>query len=381
LSVSIGTEAPVRVAYDARHAARGLGISTFLVHLAQELVALGSVELIWLGDPALAPAGVTSFARPDRLPYPVLDGPLGRVLAGRLRADVMHFAGNTGWAKPGPVPAVLTLHDLIFLSGSVHGRSARQIVGHRYERWLLMRAVSAATVVAVPTQTVAREVRARLGTATDPHVVYEGVSPPARVAGYVSREPLGAPHGRTGAPRRPYLVAFAGRDPRKRTAAIVDAWRSVASLGIDLRLLASGGLAPELRASLTPEVALGNVEILDHLPRPDLWEVIAGALALAYPSSNEGFGLPVLEAMAAGTPVLSGLAPATREVGGDAIIGLDERDVPGSIAAAVTRLYEDRDFAEAVSLVGRAHAARFSWRATAEHYLELYRLARERRPR
>jgi glycosyltransferase involved in cell wall biosynthesis len=378
----------MRVAYDARHAARGLGISTFLVHLARELVALGGIELIWLGDPLLAPPGIAGVERADRLPYPTLDGPLGRALIRRLGVDVMHFTGNTAWGRRGPVPTVLTLQDLIFLETPVRGRSVRQIAGHRYERWLIERAVPAASVIAVPSRTIAGEVAARFGAAAAPRVVYYGVTVPAGWAGAAlggDEAAMGGDETAMGVTAsgadvhagRPYVVAFAASDPRKRTAAIIEGWRAVAGLGIGLRLLASAGLAPELRESLTSELASGAVTILNQVPRRELWDILAGALALAYPSSHEGFGLPVLEAMAAGTPVLSGLAPVTLEIGGDAIISLDARDISGSIAAAVTHLYENRSYARSVAERGLNRAGAFTWRATAEGYRELYREALE----
>jgi alpha-1,3-rhamnosyl/mannosyltransferase len=177
----------------------------------------------------------------------------------------------------------------------------------------------------------------------------------------------------------PYLVAFAGRDPRKRTAAVVDGWRAAASdRPLKLRLLAAAGIAPGLRDALAPAVVSGEAQIIDHhLPRAELWQVIAGASALVYPSSSEGFGLPVLEAMAAGTPVLTGLAPVTREVGGNAIIELDETDIPGSIAAAVRRLLDDPGHAKTVRERGLARAAMYSWQQTAAGYRDLYRKAEQ----
>jgi len=358
----------MRVALDARHAGRGLGIANFLSCLARELVALGDVELIWLGDPKLAPETGARSVPVGHLPYPMLDGPLGRALARRLRPDVIHFTGNTGWGRPGPVPSVLTIQDLIFMAAAGRGRSARQVVGHAYEHWLIPRAARAADILAVSSETIAGQVRTQLGGELTPRVVPYGVAtPPATARG---------PHA------APYLLAFAGRDPRKRTADVVAAWRALAAggtdappLALELRLLAAAGLPPSLRKSLGPDIARGSVVILEHVPRERVWSELAGATALAYPSTDEGFGLPVLEGMAAGTPVLSGLAPATREVGGEAIVKLDPRDISGSIAAAVRRVHADPRHARAIADRGRARAATFTWRRTAEGYRDLYREA------
>ena len=181
----------------------------------------------------------------------------------------------------------------------------------------------------------------------------------------------------------PYLVAFAGRDPRKRTADAVAAWRTLAAGGagppLGLRLLASAGLPAGMRKALAPEIAAGRVAILEHVSRERLWSELRGATALVYPSGDEGFGLPVLEGMAAGTPVLAGLAPATREVGGDALVALDPADVPGSIVAAVRRLSGEPAYRDELVARGRERAAAFSWRRTATAYVELYRAVIEQR--
>jgi glycosyltransferase involved in cell wall biosynthesis len=292
---------------------------------------------------------------------------------------VIHFTGNTGWGRPGPVPSVLTIQDLIFMAGAGGGRSARQVVGHAYEHWLIPRAARAADILAVSSETIAEQVRIQLGVEFAPHVVPYGVTAPP-----------GTAQARDGAR---YLLAFAGRDPRKRTAEVVTAWRRLRAgddgapaLNIELRLLASAGLPPGLRESLAPDITGGGVAILEHVPRERVWSELAGATALAYPSTDEGFGLPVLEGMAAGTPVLSGLAPATREIGGDAILQLDPRDISGSIAAVVRRLHDDPDHGRAIVARGRERASRFTWRATAEGYRGLYeeaianRVLRARRP-
>jgi glycosyltransferase involved in cell wall biosynthesis len=365
----------MRVLYDARLAHRGLGISTFVVQLAAALARTQEVELVWLGNPTLAPPGIGAAVRVDRRPYPLLDGPAGRALARRLRPDLIHFTGNTGWASNSSVPSVLTLHDLIFLDSSLRSRSLRQQVGHRYERLLVPYAARRADVLVVPSHTVAAQVRARFGRSRAPSVVHGGVEAVTRIEDAGGEAPAPA---RAGPADPPYIVAFAGRDPRKNTPAVVAAWRQLASAPLHLHLLAAGGMPPGLRVSLEPELAAGTVAVHPHLPRARVWSLLTGALALVYPSSDEGFGLPVLEAMAAGIPVLTGIAPVTREIGGDAIVQLDPADIVGSTAAAVRRLLADPISVADLGARGRAQASLFTWEAAAAGYLAAYREAIER---
>ena len=139
-------------------------------------------------------------------------------------------------------------------------------------------------------------------------------------------------------------------------------------------------MPPGLRESLAPELAAGLVEIHPHLPTERLWSLLESALALIYPSSDEGFGLPVLEGMAAGIPVLSGIAPVTREIGGDAIVQLDPGHIVASTVAAVRRLLANPDEAEAACARGRQRAGQFTWQATAAGYMAVYREAIARHP-
>lgn len=366
----------MRLLYDARLAARGLGISTFVVQLARALTSDSAIELVWFGDAAMAPAGTSSVVDAGRKPYPLLDGPAGRGLARRLGVELVHFTANTGWTRRSPVPSVLTVHDLIFLDTGIGRRSARQVIGHRYERIQVPRAVAAADMLVVPSQTVAAEVRARFSS--EPAVVYAGVE--QSHAGSATTEPR-AGCGEGGATDHPpYIVAFAGRDPRKQTAAVVDAWRQLAESPLRLHLLAAGGMPLHLRESLAPELRTGAVEIHGYLPRAQVESLLAGALALVYPSTDEGFGLPVLEGMAAGVPVISGIAPVTREIGGDAIMQLDPADVVGSTVATLRRLVADPNLAVSARARGRARAGEFTWQAAAAGYLEAYRKAIGRRP-
>jgi glycosyltransferase involved in cell wall biosynthesis len=106
----------------------------------------------------------------------------------------------------------------------------------------------------------------------------------------------------------------------------------------------------------------------------DLEGLYALAACFAFPSLYEGFGLPVLEAMARGVPVACSDRASLREVAGSAALVFDPED-PRSIANAVTRLLDDPAEAERLRVAGRAQASRFTWEATARGVLETYRRA------
>jgi glycosyltransferase involved in cell wall biosynthesis len=103
----------------------------------------------------------------------------------------------------------------------------------------------------------------------------------------------------------------------------------------------------------------------------ELVQLLHGAIALIFPSLVEGFGLPVLEAMALGTPVVVSDVPALREVAGDAALVFDPYR-PESLAAALTSVLDDERLGSRMSAAGRARARQFAWARTAEQTLAAY---------
>jgi glycosyltransferase involved in cell wall biosynthesis len=355
----------VRIGIDARLVWRGLGIAQFVIGLVSELA--DDVEVVWFGDPGLAPIPVRAV-RFDRLPHPALDLAAARPIARRARVDVMHFTANTGWSTHGSPPSVLTVHDMMFMDTPISGRSMRQVVGHRYARRNVLRAISASSAVATPSRASATEISERARLTRDPVVIPNGVD--------LAPDHASVDDGRRNAAGGPgYALAFSGRDPRKGVALAVAGWRAGGRRPGQLWLLAGAGLPPGLEEDIADEVGRGEIVVLPYLPRGRLLEVLTGAEALVYPSCAEGFGLPVLEAMAAGVPVLTGLTAATREVGGDAILTLEAEAPVASIAAGLRLLADDAELATRMAAAGRRRAESYSWRECARAYLELYEAA------
>jgi glycosyltransferase involved in cell wall biosynthesis len=118
----------------------------------------------------------------------------------------------------------------------------------------------------------------------------------------------------------------------------------------------------------------GSLRLLGHVPDAELVALYARATVVAYPSLYEGFGLPVLEAMACGAPVVTADATALRDTAGDAALLVDPLDTE-AIAAALRRVLEDGELATELHMRGRARAARFTWERMAAGMIESWRTA------
>jgi glycosyltransferase involved in cell wall biosynthesis len=235
------------------------------------------------------------------------------------RGDVFHSPWIDGALLRAPCPQVVTLHDVVPLKR----RSEYLRTGIRFRLRYL--AVERATRVIVPTATVAAEVVEHLGLAPERLAVI--AEAPAPVLHERGPEEVAAARKRYGLPEE-YLLWVGGLqtpDPRKRVAALAKAPR-------ELPLVLVGATNPWAHE-------LPDVTLTGRVPDEDLAAIYSGARALVFPSDDEGFGLPTVEALACGTPVVATDLPVLREVLGDRATFVEAGDLEGLLAAgaAATR--------------------------------------------
>jgi len=289
-------------------------------------------------------------------------------MAARAGCDVVHSLASTG-PITGRFRRVTTVHDLIFravpeahfgvralgmrvLVPAAVKRSSRVVADSRSTRDDLLRLyrVPATRVDVVP-----------LGVRVDPHA-------PAVDAAEVRRR-----HDAVG---RPLALSVSAKRPHKNLARLIEA---LALIPGDRRpvLVLPGYPTPheaELRARAAALGVADDVRFPAWVSAEELEGLYRAADVLVFPSLYEGFGLPVLEAMARGVPVACSNRSSLPEVAGDAAVLFDPED-PSAIASALGRLLTDREVAERLREAGPRQAAQFTWERTARLTLDAYRSA------
>ncbi|MGY1641355.1 glycosyltransferase family 4 protein [Geodermatophilus sp. SYSU D00703] len=309
-----------------------------------------------------APARISR--RPARLVWEQTGLPL---LARRLRVDVLHSPHYTMPLRS-PVPVVTTLHDATFFTHpEVH-----LPVKRRFFRGWTATALRRAARCVVPSRATLDELsRVTRSVRGQVDVAHHGVDPvtfhvPAAEAGESARAHLGLRGGR--------YVAFLGTiEPRKNVPALIGGWRRLAAeLPDPPSLVVAGGRGWDQRVDEVLAGVPGHLEVLlpGYLPLETLAGFLGNAEVVAYPSSVEGFGLPVLEAMACGAPVLTTRAPALVEVGADAVAYTEPTEE--GIATALRSLLDDAARRERLRAAAVARAASFTWTACAEQHVRSY---------
>jgi glycosyltransferase involved in cell wall biosynthesis len=204
-------------------------------------------------------------------------------------------------------------------------------------------------------------------------VLYCGVDARFRPIG--DPEALAAVRARYGLGKRPFFLSVSTLQPRKNYRRLMQAFAPLAESDRDLMLVIGGGKGWRTEEILAEPARLGigdSVVFPGFIDDDDLPALYSAAIALAYPSLYEGFGLPVLEAMACGTPVITSDRSSLPEVTADAGLQIDPLDVD-AWTAGLTAIVEDTALREILIARGLAQAKRFNWERAAGELLSIYR--------
>lgn len=356
----------VRVLYNASALPRrpaGAGIYT--LELGRALAARDDVELLvaapagsWAAASATTPSGVLARNWWEQVRLP------GEIR--RLSADVYH---GPHFATPRRLdgPRVATVHDLTF-----YRLPRRYDWQHRLYYRALAHSAAWADRIIVPSAAVAGDVVRYLGYPVDcirviPEAPRRGWSPVGERAVADIRARLGV-HGC-------YLLMVGTSEPGKRAVDGIRALQLLRARGVDVSLVLAGNAGRLDRALYREAARLGVVDhvcFAGYVSDDELRALYTGAAALLFLSLYEGFGLPPLEAMACGAPVIATERPAMDDVLKGAVRFVPARD-PQAVADAVELLVREPSLREELAGRGRDHAGQFSWEAAAAETVAVYR--------
>src|SRR5580692_3051540 len=303
-----------------------------------------------------APQQVRATSRPARILWEQTALPLA---AARRRLDVML---NPGYTAPlfCPCPQVTVFHDL---QHKRHPEYFRWFDRPFWRFFLYWAARRSKALIAISGATAADLRRFYPCTPTSKiHIVPQGVDP-------VFAEIRSQRHP------EPFLLAVSTLHPHKNLDGLLRAFALFRRRRPDMRLVVCGmhgfvtGPLHQLRRSLGLEE---SVEFPGWIPRAQLYDLYARAWAFIYPSRFEGFGLPILEALAAGIPMACSAAEPMSGLAGDAAVKFDPDDVD-AIAAAMLQITENEALRTRLVEAGPRQAAKYTWKATAEGTLEALR--------
>ena len=294
-----------------------------------------------------------------------------------LKLDLLHCTSNTAPIRCS-VPLVLTLHDIIFMEPrDKSNKSLYQNMGWLYRRLVVPRILKKCKYIITVSDFERNNIITRLGIPSERMVmIYNGYNEwfkPLKDLDMKYRKYIKEPG---------YFFFLGNTDPKKNTERTLIAYSKYLELSKVKRKL----LMADLDKSYLDDIIVKNhieniypnIQMPGYIVNSDLPYIYNNAFAFLYTSLRESFGIPLLEAMACGTPVITSNTSSMPEIGGRNAI-LINPESPGEIAQMMIKLEKDRDFYDQQKELGIKRAKLFSWRQTAEQLLEVYERVYKRR--
>lgn len=286
--------------------------------------------------------------------------------------QLLHCTSNTAPLYC-PIPFVLTLHDIIYLNTQKgKGMSVYQQLGWYYRRWNVPRILKQCRHIITVSNTERANILNRFPEVKDRlSVVHNGYSNcyhplPSKESEIITSKYISDKH---------YLLFLGNTDPRKNTEGVLRAYNIYRNQSErPLRLVVTGlkrEYVETMLSKLGLEICAPYIVYTGYVPSADLPALYNGAFTFLYPSLSEGFGIPVLEAMACGIPVITSNCSSLPEVAGENGILIDPKQ-PQEIAKAIIRLENDDELRNLQVAYGLNRVKQFSWQHTTKEYQKIY---------
>ena len=303
-----------------------------------------------------------------RIPWEQVFAPL---LLARDGASLYHGVLNV-MPVLASVPSVVTIHDI---SPILFPQTFRRI-NRMYTKWAIRHSAKHAAQLFTVSEHAKTEIVTHLGVAPERvTVTYDACD--ARFVPAATAE-LTAFRQRNNLPER-YLFYLGTLEPRKNIPRLIDAYAQIAkATGVPLLIAGGKGWLYEPILAQAERLQLGDMlRFVGYVPQEEQHLWYGAATAFVFPSLYEGFGMPPLEAMACGTPVIASNASCLPEIVGDAALLVDPYDVD-ALAGAMRRVLSDADLCADMRAKGIAQAAKFSWLETAQRTHAVYQAVSRR---
>lgn len=374
----------LKIGIDARLLRTSRGIGTYLRHLLDEMLALRPAADFVLYTDRRGILAIDKYlstydnvmCRCIRLPaYPLWEQVLLPLFAWHDGVDVLHCPANAGpVVRHKDAALVTTIHDVMYLlpaSKMPRSPSMYQRLGRAYLRAVVPRTIRKATKVITISRHSLEDIYEHVPIQpSQPHVIYEAAGSHCRRMAPGQAEPLLSKLGVTGR----FIFALGAIDPRKNTQIIIESFASLSRAHPDVKLIISGldDRCQALYQRAAAEVDVGDkVLLLGFVSLEELVALYNMAELFVYPSMYEGFGLPILEAMACGVPVLASNSASIPEIAGEAALLVDPADA-SALTAAMRALLADPTARARLRAQGFERVRQFSWRKMAIETYAVY---------
>ncbi len=360
------------------------GVAQYVFSLIRELIRQGQVDLsVFVLEQERA---LFDFAKDgcEIIPIPQNAGPAVKNilwhqhvlprLAKERKLDVLHVPSYRRLIRSAPCPTVGTIHDL----APFHVRGKYDLARMFYGRVIVKMLARRQKEIIAVSHCTARDIERFFGIPQSRlHVIHNGIDHERFQPGNADadRAWVEEKHGLN----RPFFLYVSRLEhPGKNHTRLIEAFSAFKkATGSDWQLALGGGDwhgAEVIKAAAAASPVASDIRFLGFVPDADLPSLYRASRCMVYPSLFEGFGLPPVEAMACGTPVISSTRGALEEVVADAALTIDPSSVPG-ITEALTRLSTDAVLADSLRARGLQNAGRFHWNRTAEAVTGVYRKA------